>query len=504
MSSDPPTNEDPQIDAGALDEIVYWLRARAEAVIETHAAWVFLVGPNAYKLKKAVNLGYLDFSTPAKREEAIRRELALNKPNAPDIYVSVQHVTREADGSKMLAGRGAPLEAVLRMRRFDPKAVLSSRPEAVKGGFADHLGRTVARFHAGAEVTSAGGGSAMMRFVLDSNAAHLRRLDALKGEAAERLIARTDEVFSAVTHLLEARRAAGFVRRCHGDLHLGNIVVLDGQPVLFDCIEFSDALATIDVLYDLAFLLMDLTFQDQAPGAVRVLNGYLDQAARDAGDAVYPGLAALPLFLSVRACVRAHVSAQMDDAEKARAYLASALGHLDPPPPALLAIGGVSGTGKSTAARAVAPGVGPAPGAVILRSDEIRKRLWNVGPTDRLPPEAYAEGQSERVYGQMLEEAALALKAGRGVILDAVFLKAEEREAAQALAAGLNIAFTGVWLEAPEAVLAERIADRAGDASDADAAVMRRQLAQGAGDIAWNRVDAAGDAAAAIKQLPGA
>lgn len=492
------------IDAGALDEIVYWLRARAEAVIETHAAWVFLVGPNAYKLKKAVNLGYLDFSTPEKREAAIRRELELNKPTAPDIYLSVTQVTREADGSKMLGGRGAKLEAVLKMRRFDPKAVLSNRPETVKGGFADHLGRTVARFHAGAEIAPDGGGSAMMRFVLESNASHVRRLDALKGEAAERLIARTDAALAAVEPLLERRRTDGFARRCHGDMHLGNIVVLDGQPVLFDCIEFNDALARIDVLYDLAFLLMDLTFQGQAAGAVRVLNGWLDQSAREGGDAVYEGLAALPLFLSVRACVRAHVSAQMGEADRGRAYLDAALNCLEPAPAALLAIGGVSGTGKSTVARAVAPTVGPAPGAVILRSDEIRKRLWNVGPTERLGPEAYAPEQSERIYGRMLEEAALALKAGRGVILDAVFLRPEERAAAEAVAAAVGVPFTGVWLEAPEGILAERIGARTGDASDADAAVMRRQLARGPGELDWNRVDASGDAAALVRRLAGA
>lgn len=489
------------IDPGSLDEIVYWLRNRAEQVIETHAAWVFLVGPNAYKLKKPIDLGYLDFSTPQKREAAIRRELELNRATAPDIYLSVQWITREADGSKMLGGRGEPLEVVLKMRRFDPKAVLTNTPEVVKGGFADHLGRTVARFHAAAEVAPEGGGAAALRFVLDSNASHLRRLDALKGEVAERLIARTDAAFAEVEELLETRRTAGFARRCHGDLHLGNIVVLDGQPVLFDCIEFSERLARIDVLYDLAFLLMDLVFRVQADGAVRILNGYLDQAARTDGEAQLQGLAALPLFMSVRACVRAHVSAQMDQPETARAYLEAALAHLNPAPPALVAIGGVSGAGKSTVARAVAAHLGRAPGAVILRSDEVRKRLWNAGPTGRLPPEAYAEGTSETVYERMLREAAVALRAGRGVILDAVFLKLAEREAAEAVAAAAGLPFTGVWLEADEAVLEQRIAARRGDASDADVDVMRRQVQIGPGPMTWTRVDAGNDATTAIQDL---
>jgi uncharacterized protein len=483
---------DASIDPGAIEEIARFLGARADQVIETHAARVFLVGPHAYKLKKPVDLGYLDFSTPAKRQAVIRRELALNKPGAPDVYMGVQMVTRERDGMLALGGQGSPLEAVLKMRRFDSSAVLSQRPETVKGGFAEHLGRTIARYHAAAEPTPDGGGAAALDFVIQSNAAHLRSLDALRGEDAEALIEATQGAFEMRAPLLDDRKAAGRPRRCHGDLHLGNIVVLDGQPTLFDCIEFNDVLSHIDPLYDLAFLIMDLCFRGQSEGAVRVLNGYLDQAARTSDDAL-AGMAALPLFLSVRAAVRAHVSAQMGDADKARAYLAAARAHLAPEAPSLAAIGGLSGAGKSTVARRLALKVGAAPGAVVLRSDEIRKRLWSVGPTDRLPPEAYAPGQSERVYGAMMLEAGALLAAGRAVVLDAVFLKEAEREACAALASQQEVGFAGAWLEASADVLRERVAARHGDASDADVAVLEQQLGLDAGKIAWLRLDAAVD-----------
>jgi aminoglycoside phosphotransferase family enzyme/predicted kinase len=468
-----------------LAEVSAWLEAAADRVIQTHIGQVFLIGEHAFKLKKAVDFGYLDFSTAKARAWAIGRELELNRPTAPDIYQKVAWVTRQADGSLAFDGPGARLEAVLRMRRFDPEAVLANDPARVRGDFAEALGRQVAGVHAAALQRP---GVQGLGYVVQSNAEHLRALAGdLGAEAVEALIAATSAEFARRRGELDARAAAGLVRRCHGDLHLGNILAEDGRAVLFDCIEFNDRLSDIDVLYDLAFLLMDLGFRGQAGGASRAFNGYLDQAARAFGDSALTGLGVLPLFLSVRAAVRAHVNAQQGEVEDARAYVSAAQAHLQPAEPVLFAVGGLSGSGKSTLSRALAPRLGGPPGAVVLRSDEIRKRLWDHAPTDRLPKAAYAPEQSVRVYGRMLKEAALALGAGRPVVLDAVFLRAEERAQAEAAARQAGVAFQGVWLEAPRDTLETRLAGRAGDASDADARVLATQRERDPGVIGWRR-----------------
>ncbi len=467
-----------------LDAVYAWLKAQADRVIETHIAAVFLVGEHAYKIKKAVDLGYLDFSTRDKRAEAIRRELELNRATAPHIYQKVVRITRAADGTLSFDGRGETLESALCMARFDPEAVLSQTPQRVRGDFAEALGRQVADFHAEAEVFP--GGAESLGYVVRSNASHLRQLKPVLGDQPVEALARaTDAAFARMTPLLDRRGAEGLLRRCHGDLHLGNILGEADRAVLFDCIEFNDTLSRIDVLYDLAFLLMDLVFRKQAEGASRVLNGYLDEAARGFGDQALTGLAALPLFLSIRAAVRAHVEAQQGNGAVARDYVQAAQGHLAWPAPSLHAFGGLSGSGKSTRARALAPTLGAPPGAVILRTDEIRKRLWGIGPREPLPPEAYAAGQSERVYGRMLDEARLVLNAGRPAVLDAVFIKPEERAAAEAAAHDAGVTFEGVWLEAPKDVLTARLDARTGDASDADATVLEQQLQRDPGEITW-------------------
>jgi aminoglycoside phosphotransferase family enzyme/predicted kinase len=480
---------DPDLADHELGEVMAWLRAQADRVIETHIAAVFLIGGHAYKIKKAVDLGFLDFSTRSKRSWAIRRELDLNRRTAPDVYLAVAQVVRRPDGKLAFDEVGEPLESVLCMRRFDPEAVLSNAPARVKGDFAEDLGRQVAGLHASADVRP--GGCAALDYVIKSNAAHLRQLGPVLGaEAVETLLAATEAEFETRKALLDGRGAMGQLRRCHGDLHLANILEEGGKAVLFDCIEFNDTLSEIDVLYDLAFLLMDLCFRGQADGATRALNGYLDEAARSFADRAWGGLAALPLFMSVRAAVRAHVNAHAGDPAVAQAYVQAAIRHLSWPEPVLHAVGGLSGSGKSTFARALAPELGAPPGAVILRSDEIRKRLWGRGARDPLPPEAYAEGQSERVYGQMLREAGLVLQAGRPVVLDAVFLEPQERAAAEAAAAEAGVAFAGYWLDTPPQVMAARIAARTGDASDADVRVLQEQLQRDPGEISWRRVDA--------------
>jgi aminoglycoside phosphotransferase family enzyme/predicted kinase len=457
------------------------LAGQSDRVIETSCAWVFLQKDRALKVKKPVDFGFLDFTTLDKRRWALERELAFNRTTAPDIYRRLVDI---------LDAQGDVAECALEMRRFDPADVLSEHPERLDDPTAEQLGRSLACFHAAAEIRPEGGGTWALGYSITSNAEHLRALkERLPATEIEPLVAGVDAAFAELTPLLEARRGAGYARRCHGDLHLGNILLEHGEPKFFDCIEFNDQLSEIDVLYDAAFLIMDLWRHDRSSAANRALNGYLDEAARAFQPSLWDGLAALPLMLSVRATVRAVVLASEGKEAQARAYLAAATGHLTPVPATLTAIGGLSGSGKTTLARRLAPGLGAAPGAVVLRTDEIRKRLHGAAPLERLPRAAYAPQVSTQVYGEMFDLARRALAAGRAVILDAVFLRSEERQTARTIAASLGVAFDGVWLEADPEQLRQRLASRSGDASDADIRVMEDQLKRDAGPIDWRRLE---------------
>jgi aminoglycoside phosphotransferase family enzyme/predicted kinase len=477
-------------------EIVDWLTSRSDRAMETACAHIFLAGETAWKLKRHRDLGYADFSTLERRKWALDRELEFNRPNAPDIYRRVRAVTRDANAGLVFDGPGEVLDYALEMRRFDDSGVLSVNPAALDGDLAEALGRMIARFHAEAPLRPDGGWAALS-FTVGSNA-HL--LSDLKGQLDHRrvelLVARTMEALAHQKPLLEARRDSGFSRRCHGDLHLANILVEDGRPVLFDCIEFNDLLSDLDVQYDLAFLLMDLDFRGRRDAAVRAHSAYLDEAARSFPDTLWDGLAVLPLMLSVRAGVRAHVAAHSGDPDQSRAYVEAAIAHLSPAPPVLAAVGGFSGSGKSSFARAVAPGLGPAPGAIVLRTDEVRKRLTGAGPVDRLDRSVYTPEFYAQVYDTLFETARRALAAGRGVVLDATFTEPALRARAAELAASLGVPFRPAWLTAPQAVLEARVAARTGDASDADVAVLRDQIARrGHESVDWPHVDAAGSAA---------
>jgi uncharacterized protein len=285
------------------------------------------------------------------------------------------------------------------------------------------------------------------------------------------------------------------VRLCHGDLHLGNICLVNGRPLLFDCIEFSEDIASIDVLYDLAFLLMDLDHRGHRDFANLVLNRYLDLTGED------DGLAAMPLFLALRSLIRAHVTATMAEhgwggkdreagVAEARAYLEEAEAILTRSAPRLVAIGGLSGTGKSTLASAIAPALGPVPGARWLRSDVIRKLLFGLPPESPLPAEAYTPDITERVYRDLCLGSAAALRAGYAAVIDAVSLREDERRDFAAVAAETGARFTGLWLEAPADRLMARVQARSGDASDASPEIVAQQLTHNPGVIDWVRIDA--------------
>lgn len=466
--------------------------------VETHCAVVFLIGTRALKLKKPVRFAYLDFSSPALRHAALARELELNRRTAPMIYRRLLAVTREPCGRLALGGEGEPVDWVLEMVRFDEAGRLDH--VADRGGLteriADALADAVSAAHRDAPVLSDGsfGGVAANRRLCDIAARELAQFAGKVFDAAG--IARIDSALRAAVALnaalLDRRMRAGFVRRCHGDLHLGNVVLIEGRPVLFDAIEFSEDIGTMDVLYDLAFLLMDLSHRGLPAIASRVFNRYLENCPLAEAEAMLDGLALMPFFIAYRAIVRAHVEARTGAPDAARRYFAEAATHLDPPPPRLIAIGGLSGSGKSTLARALAPRLGRAYGALILRSDVARKRLCGVAPETRLPDEAYRAEMSAAVYGRLYAWTARALAAGETVLLDAVFTRPEDRAAAEAVAERAGASFSGLWLQAPRQTLTDRIEARSGDASDATRAVVERQLQEDTGRIAWSAVDMSG------------
>jgi uncharacterized protein len=469
--------------------------------IETHASVVFLAGPFAYKLKRAVKYPFLDFSTLEKRRKACLNELRVNARTAPQLYLEVVRVTLGESGIFRLGGDGQPVEWVLRMRRFDQAKLYDRMAGEGRLGVASmpRLAEVIAAFHESADRVLAPDQAVLpLEGVLRDNAeAFAANADIFPPQAAGELARLSRERLAALAPLLKGRAREGYVRHCHGDLHLRNIVEIDGSPVLFDAIEFDDRLATIDVLYDLAFLLMDLGKRGLGPHANFVLNAYLDEEG-STGNLV--GLATLPLFLSMRATIRAKVElllasmaprGQADTArEEARIYFELSRRFLAPAAPRLIAIGGLSGSGKSAVARAIAPSIGAFPGAVQVRSDVERKRLFGVAPRERLPARAYAPEVSDEVYAVCRKRALMALEGGQAVIVDAVHAKKEEREALAALAAQKRVPFTGLWLEAPAPLMRDRIAARTGDVSDATPEVVDVQLGYDIGPQSFEVIDA--------------
>lgn len=477
--------------------------------IDTHSAIVFLAGDRACKLKRAVRFDYLDFSTAGRRHEMCDAELRLNQRTAPDLYRRLLPVARDAAGSLTLGGGGVPIDWVVEMNRFPQDALFDRLAAAgrLEIELMPALASAIARFHAGAEPRPDQGGKAGMAWVIDGNAEGFAEFGSgvLDPAACRRLTDHARAELEIRGALLDDRRAAGLVRLCHGDLHLRNIVLLHGRPTIFDGIEFNDRIACGDVLYDLAFLLMDLWRRRLARHANAIWNGYLAETGE------VSGISLMPLFLSCRAAVRAKTSAtaarlQADAGRRdellasAREYLQMAQDFLRPPQPRLIAIGGFSGSGKSTLALGLAPSVGAVPGAVVIRSDEIRKRLAGAAPLERLGPEGYAPEMSERVYAAAADRAKTVLGEGHSAIVDAVFARAADRAAVERVAAAMSAPFTGIWLEAPEPTLVSRIEQRRNDPSDADAAVVRMQLRQPAGEMTWHRIDASIPPAAVMEQ----
>ena len=331
---------------------------------------------------------------------------------------------------------------------------------------------------------------------MDRNTAKFRTVRGIDAAAVDRFDAASRDFLTRHRDLLKQRAAQEFVRRCHGDLHLANIALVEGRPLLFDAIEFDPVIATTDILYDLAFTLMDLIHFNQGAAANTLFNRYLAVAKAEEID----GLGLLPLFLSLRAAIRAHVlftkSEQVKDSETARReamrYLDLAARLIMPKPPTLVAIGGLSGTGKSVLARGLAGLIEPPPGALIVRSDVIRKQLFGIGETTALSQTAYQPDVTARVYDTLSSTADRVLAQGCSVVLDAAYLREAERAGLADLARKQGARFVGLFLTADLAIRLARIEQRKGDASDAtrEVALMQEHLSICA--MEWHKVDASG------------
>ncbi|WP_173933128.1 bifunctional aminoglycoside phosphotransferase/ATP-binding protein [Chelativorans sp. Marseille-P2723] len=466
-------------------------------IIETHISRIFLAGDRAWKMKREVKLPYVDFSTPELRLESCRREVELNSLTASDLYLAAHPITQGADGALQFDGEGILVDGVVEMRRFEQDCLLDRT--ALAGGLTpemmDETARKIEHFHRIAPIDRTKSGSARMADVLDINEAGFAQSRVFDQGELQRFHGAMRAALAKHAELLNRRSQAGRVRRCHGDLHLRNICLLDGEPHLFDCIEFNDEIATVDVLYDLAFLLMDLWRRGFADLANLVMNRYFDQMDDEGG---FP---LLPFFMAVRAAVRAHVLATQAAGEgaqagetikEARSYFRLANSLLSRHRPRLVAIGGFSGSGKTTIAERLAPHLGAPPGARIIESDRIRKAMHGVSAETRLPQEAYLPEVSLKVYCEMAVRADLILAGGGTVVANAVFERLEDRAMIEDVATGNDISFRGVWLTAEADVLSRRVAARKGGSSDATVEILAQQLDRMAGAVEWDPVDVEG------------
>lgn len=461
-------------------------------VIETHISWVILTGRYVYKLKKPVNFGFVDFSTLEKRNFYCHEELRLNRRLAPDWYLDVVSITGSAERPRW-GGAGPVIEYAVKMRQFPHEARLDlvlARGELTPARL-DTLVEAVAEFHARAAIaapaTPFGAPDGVAERVRENLVTIQERAMAPEdGPRIQELARESEAGYAVLAKTFTGRKRDGFVRECHGDLHLGNIAWVDDQPLIFDCIEFNEGLRWIDVMSEMAFLVMDLSDRGATALGRRALNGYVEAT----GD--YAGLRVFPYYHTYRALVRAKVASLAwsqtgsDDATRARlmeeyrGYLELA-GRPSPAGPPFLAITcGVSGSGKST----VAQGVVEELGAIRIRSDVERKRLFGLPPRARaaagLDEGLYTPDVGVRTYARLAELARAVLDAGFPVVVDAAFLIRTQRDALRAVAEQRRVRFVILDVRASESVLRARVTRRmqeGRDVSDADLTVLERQLA---------------------------
>lgn len=470
--------------ASLRDSILYPEIAASVQLIETHISWVLLAGHYAYKVKKALNLGFLDYSTLDLRRFFCEEEVRLNRRTAPEIYLDTIAIGGRPDKPEL--GAQPAIEYAVRMRRFADDDLMDT--QLVRGRVTslhiDNLATNLASFHASIPAAQADSGFGTALTIRAAAMENFRQLRLWLAEEANRknidaLQSATEASFELCKKHFAARRAQGFVRECHGDLHLGNIVLNGDIPVLFDCIEFNPALRWIDVMNEIAFAVMDLLHRDHAEFAWRLLNAYLEAS----GD--YSGVSVLRFYLGYRAAVRAKVcairsgqtgiSAQLKSKELAECgrYLALARQCLERHRPALIITHGLPGSGKTLFSQLALQQLG----AIRIRSDVERKRLFGV---DRLQSsrllarDIYSPQATKKTYARLRELAREILKAGFPVIVDAAFLRLDERESFRQLAQSMSLPFAIASLHADDVTLRERLRLRRNDASEADVVVLEK------------------------------
>lgn len=453
-------------------------------LIETHISWVLLTGPFVYKFKKPVNFGFLDFTTLAAREHFCQEELRLNQRLTNDLYLEVIPVTGSVE-SPRLGGEGEVIEYALKMRQFPQSGLLSTLQAngELMPTHIDQMAAQIGRFHNQAPVVGddneLGSPDSVMAPVLQnfeqirpliSEKSDLLQLDALQAWA--------ESSFQRLKPLLARRKTEGFIRECHGDIHLGNITLIDNQVVIFDCIEFNEPFRKTDVYADIGFLAMDLEDRGLKSLSRRLITQYLELT----GD--YQGLELLNFYKAYRALVRAKIAlfslpADADPVQRGatlrqyRNYANLAESYSAIPSPFLVITHGVSAVGKSHVAMRLVEALG----AVRLRSDVERKRLFSEQTADN---GLYATESSQATYTRLHELAASALRAGFPVVIDATYLKRDQRDGAAKVAETTGVPFLILDCNAPQAVIAGWLAQRQtenNDPSDATLAVIEAQQA---------------------------
>ncbi|GAB4232813.1 MAG: bifunctional aminoglycoside phosphotransferase/ATP-binding protein [Stanieria sp.] len=454
-------------------------------LVQTHVSYVLLTGDYAYKLKKAVNFGFLDYSTLAKRKHFLQEEISMNRVVAPELYLEVVPITQAGDKFS-LGEEGEAVEYALKMRQFPQENLFINLFEAGKLSIEqmEELGKIVAQFHAQAatnDYISSFGIVAKVREAFDENYQQTEQYVG-RVQTQQQLVetqAFTDSFFAEREDLFEARIANHKIKECHGDLHLKNICLWQDKIQLFDRIEFNEPFRFVDVMYDVAFAVMDLDARGRKDFGNAFLNTYLEQT----GD--WEGVQLLPLYLSRQAYVRAKVTSfLLDDpaisekvkqeaSQTAADYYQQAWEYTQPTQGKLILMSGLSGSGKSTVAKAIARKTG----AIQIRSDAVRKHLAGIALDAKGSDEIYSSEMSQRTYDRLLELGILLAKAGFTIILDAKYDLISLRETVIAAAKANQIPVQIIHCTAPLEVLRDRLSSRSGDISDATADLLASQQA---------------------------
>ncbi len=452
-------------------------------LIQTHVSYVLLTGDYAYKVKKPVNFGFLDFSSLEKRRHFCLEELRLNRRGTADLYLEVLPITQSGD-RYLLGGSGDPVEYVVKMRQFPANTLFSELFD--QGQLTEdlliRLAKVLAQFHAGAQTNDyirSFGLVSQIRQAIDEN--YEQTLKYIGGpqtqEQFDQTRQYTDRLFAEQTALFNRRIEQDRIRECHGDVHLRNIALWQDQILLFDCIEFNEPFRFVDVMFDIAYIIMDLDARDRQDLSTVFLNAYLEET----GD--WEGLAVLPLYLSRQSYVRAKVlsfllddpsipaAVKQESAQTAARYYRLAWEYTQPQPGRLFIMSGLSGSGKSTVARWVARQTN----GIHIRSDAVRKHLAGVPLSDRGDASLYTPEMTQKTYDRLLELGLMLAGFGYTVILDAKYDRTTLRQPVVQQAQANQIPVKILSCTAPLEVLQERLHSRTGDVSDATVEILAQQ-----------------------------